>query len=133
MFLTFCVDCYVISIVNQMMLVNIPRHQELKRNARSLITIRNAVVRLAAAAESHHQVRVVSFSFAKFFLVTPLTLDVNVLLRYNPEFQNRIPEMGTYPYLDLFLNPTWQCFCLAPKFFKIITSASTAHGATIVL
>jgi len=80
---TFSVDGDEISIVNQMMLVNVPRNQELKRKARSLINIRNALVR-PAVAESHQQVRVIALNHFLFKCrntvtyseLTPLTADV---------------------------------------------------------
>lgn len=80
---TFSVDSDEISIVNQMMLMNVPRNQEVKRKARSLINIRNALVRLAIT-ESHQQVRVIALDHFLFKCrnrvtyseLTPLTASV---------------------------------------------------------
>lgn len=53
-------DGDVIGIVDQMMLMYIPRNQKLEQYARSLVDIGNELA-LLAAAESHHQIRVIAF------------------------------------------------------------------------
>lgn len=80
--ITFSVDGDVISMMNQMMLMNVPRNEELKRNtaAGSLITVRT--VALMPTAESHHQIRIIALDHFLLKKKSPISKRIFIIISW---------------------------------------------------